>query len=74
VARRLIDTSKLIVTIFWNISGIEVIDYFPSGESFNSPHFIERILLSIAALPARHDAVRQKKVFVFHIDHSPIHK
>jgi hypothetical protein len=46
------------VTIFWNVSGIQVIDYLSSGESFNSAHFIEQILPSIADLPARHDAVR----------------
>jgi hypothetical protein len=62
------------VTIFWNVSGIQLIDYLSSGESFNSAHFIEQILRSIADLPARHDAVRQKKVFVFHMDNSPIHK
>jgi hypothetical protein len=62
------------ITIFWNVSGIEVIDYVPSGESFNSAHFIERLLLAIAGLSARHAAVRQRKAFVLHMDNSPIHK
>jgi hypothetical protein len=57
VARRLINTSKLMITIFWDVSGIHVIDYVPSGESFNSALFIERILPTIAVLPARHAAV-----------------
>jgi hypothetical protein len=40
------------VTIFWNVSGIHVIDYLPSGESFNSADFIERTLPTIAGLPS----------------------
>jgi hypothetical protein len=74
VARRLIDTSKLIVPIFWNVSGIQVIDYVSSRESFNSTYFIERILPSIAGLPARHDAVGQKNPFVLRLDNLPRHK
>jgi hypothetical protein len=74
VVRRLINTPKLMITIFWNVSGIHVIDYVPSGESFNSANLIERNLPTIAGLPARHAAVRQKKAFVLHIDNSPIHK
>jgi hypothetical protein len=63
VARRSINTPKLMITIFWNVSGIHVIDYVPSGESFNSAHFIERILPTIAGLPAQNAAVRQGKAF-----------
>jgi hypothetical protein len=70
----MIDTSKLMPTIFSNVSGIQVIDYLPSGEAFNSVHFIERILPSIAVIPARDDAVRRKKVFVCCMDNSPIHQ
>jgi hypothetical protein len=74
VARRSIKTSKLMVAIFWNVSGIHVIDYVPSGESFNSGHFIEWILPTIAGLLGRHAAVRQRKAFVLHPNNSPIHK
>jgi hypothetical protein len=74
VARRLIDTLNLMVTIFWNVSGIHVIDYVPSGESFNSAHFIEQILPGIASLPAQHDEVRRKKASAFQMDNRPIHK
>jgi hypothetical protein len=73
-ARWLIDTSEHMVTIFWSASGIQVIHFLPSGEPFNSGHFIERILPNSVGLPARHDAVRQKKAFVLHMDNSPIHK
>jgi transposase len=62
------------VAIFWNVSGIHVVDYVPSGESFNSAHFIERILPTIAGLPVRHAAVRQRKAFVLHRHNSPMHK
>jgi transposase len=73
VARPLISTPKLMVTIFWNVWGIHVIDYVPSGESFNSSRFIEQILPTIAGLPARHAAVRQRKAFVLHLENSPMH-
>jgi hypothetical protein len=62
------------ITIFWNVSGIHIIDYVPSGESFNSVHFIERVLPTIAGLPSRHAALRQRKAFVLHMHNSPIHK
>jgi hypothetical protein len=74
VARRLINTPNLMITVFWNVSGIHLIDYVPSSESFNSSHFIEQILPTIAGLPARHAAVRQRKAFVLHMDNSPIHE
>jgi hypothetical protein len=52
VRRRLNKTPKVMVMIFWNVSGIRVIDYIRSGESFNSAGFIERILPTIAGLPS----------------------
>jgi hypothetical protein len=60
--------------IFWTVSSIRVIDSVPSGESFNSAHFIERILLTIARLAVQHAQVRQRKALVLHMDNSPIHK
>jgi hypothetical protein len=74
VARLLINTPKLMITIFWNASGIHIIDYVPSGESFNSAHFIERIFPTIAGLTARHAVVRQRKVFVLDMGNSPMRK
>jgi transposase len=74
VARQLIATPKLMITIFWDVSGIHVIDYLPPGTSFDSTYFIDNILYDFNTLPIISVAVRQKKLFVIHMDNSSIHK
>jgi transposase len=62
------------VTIFWGVSGIHVLDCLPHDTSFNSAYFLDHIVASLRNLPILHVAQRQKKRFVLHMDNSPIHK
>jgi hypothetical protein len=73
-ARQLITTPKLMITIFWSVSGIYVIDYPPPVTSFDSTYFIDHTLFGFNAFPIISVAVRQTKGLVIHMDNSPIHK
>jgi hypothetical protein len=74
VARRLINTLKIMVTIFLNSSGLYVNRFLESDTSFNSSHFTDYVLSDIERLSALQTAVQQKKRFVFHMANSPVHK
>jgi hypothetical protein len=74
VARRLIDTPKLMVTIFWGASGIHVITFLPPGTSFNSTYFEDQVLSQFISLPVVQEARARKKAFVVHMDNSPVHR
>jgi hypothetical protein len=73
LSRRLIGTPKLMVTIFWGISGIHVIEYLSPGSSFESAYFVDHLLNSFQTLPALLLAKRNRKSFVIHIGNSSIH-
>jgi hypothetical protein len=74
VARQLIATPKLMITIFWGVSGIHVVDYLPPGTSFDSTCFIDHILSDFNALPNISVAVRQRQKSVILMNDSQIHK
>jgi hypothetical protein len=52
VARRLINKPKIMVTVFWNPSGLYVNRFLEIGTSFNSTYFIEYVLGDIEHMPA----------------------
>jgi hypothetical protein len=74
VAKQLINTSKTMITIFWNPFGIQVLAVLPEKTSFDAEYFINYVLIPIEELPAMRAAVTQKQTFVIHMDNSPIHK
>jgi histone-lysine N-methyltransferase SETMAR len=74
VARQLINTPKVMVTIFWNPFGIHVLAAFPEKTSFDAGYFVDYVLAPIAELPVMHTAASQKQKLVIHMDNSPIHK
>jgi hypothetical protein len=73
VARELINTPKVMVTLFWNPWGVHVSNALLS-ESFNVNYFVRRILQPIHSLQIVVVAHKQKKTFIHHMDNSPIHK
>jgi hypothetical protein len=60
VSLRLISTPKVIITLFWNTSGLHVSDFLV-GESFNAQYFVRNILHRIHLLPIVSIAHTQKK-------------
>jgi hypothetical protein len=53
VARQMINTLKVMVTIFWNPSGLYVNKFLEIGTSFNFPYFTEYALSDVERLPVR---------------------
>jgi transposase len=72
VSRRLISTPKVMITLFWNTSGLHVSDFL-AGESFNAEYFVRDIMHRIHLLPIVSIAHEQTKRFVLHMDNAPIH-
>jgi transposase len=73
VARRRINTPKMIVTLFWNISGLHVSNFL-AGESFDADYFTRNVLIPIHHLPIVDVAHTQKKRLILHMDNSLMHK
>jgi hypothetical protein len=74
VARQLINTPKIMVTVFWNPTGLYVNRFLESGTSVNSAYFSEYVLGDIQLLPVLQKARQQKKKFILHMGNSPGHK
>jgi hypothetical protein len=74
MVRRLINTPKIMVTVFWNSSGFYVNRFLESGTSFKSAFFTDYVFSDIERLPILHTAVQQKQKFVLHMDNSPVQK
>jgi histone-lysine N-methyltransferase SETMAR len=74
VAPRLPNTPKIMVTLFWNPSGLYVNRILNSETSFNSAYFLKYVLSETEHLSALQTAIGQKKKFIHHMDNSPIHK
>jgi histone-lysine N-methyltransferase SETMAR len=72
--RRSFATPKVMITIFWSVDGIRVIDCLESGQTINSDYFTEHIMKPIAESPQFAKAKKQKQKFVAHMDNAPIHK
>jgi hypothetical protein len=66
VARQLINTPKIMVTVFWNPTGLSVNRLLENSTSFNSAYFIEYVIGDIEYLPALQSAIGQKKRVVLH--------
>jgi histone-lysine N-methyltransferase SETMAR len=73
VARHRVNTSKVMVTLFSNISRLHV-GNFLAGESFDQDYFMRNVLILIHHLLIIDEAHKQKKRFTLHMDNSPIHK
>jgi putative heme iron utilization protein len=74
VAKQLINTPKILITVFWNTFGIQILAALPEKTSFDAECFIDHVLTPIEELPAMHAAVTQKQILVIHMDNSPIDK
>jgi hypothetical protein len=61
VTQQLIVIPRLMITIFWGVSGIHVIHYLSPGRSFDSMYFIDHILDGFKTFPIIRVADKQKK-------------
>jgi hypothetical protein len=68
VARRLINTPKIMVTVFWNLTGIHVFDCLPKDRSFNAAYFIGHIFSKIEKMPDVRAAMSEQQKVVLHMD------
>jgi hypothetical protein len=73
VAKHLINTPKVKVTVFWNSTGLHVFDCLPEDRSFDAAYFIDHNLSKMEKLPDVRAAVNEKQKFIFHMDNSPIY-
>jgi hypothetical protein len=60
VTRRLINTPKVMITLFWNTSELQVSNFL-KGESFNAKYLVRNILNPIQSLPIVDVAHKQRK-------------
>jgi hypothetical protein len=74
VAKQLINTPKIMVTICWNTFGIHVRTALPEKTSFDAGYFIDNVLRPTEELPVMQAAATKKQTLVVHMDNSPIHK
>jgi hypothetical protein len=73
VARQLINTPRVIATVFWDPSGLYVGRFLESGTSFNDTYFTEYVFSDVEHLSALQTALQQKKKVFFHLENSFIH-
>ena len=66
--------SKVMITVFWGINGVAVIDAIPGGCSMNAQHFVDVVIPKIKQSQAYKDAKRARTKLVLHMDNSPIHR
>jgi hypothetical protein len=74
VVKRLINTSKMMITIFWNPFGIHILAALPEKTSFDAEYFFDYALILIEELSVMHVAAIQEQTLVIHMDNLPIHK
>jgi hypothetical protein len=74
VAKQLINTPKILVTIFWNPCGIHLLTALPEKTLFDAGYFIDNALRPIEELPVMQATATKKQTLVVHMDNSPIHK
>ena len=65
---------KVMVTIFWGINGICVLDTLTSTERMNSQYFINNILVKITKSDIYKKVKNAKKRLIIHMDNCPVHK
>jgi hypothetical protein len=65
VARQLINTPKVMVTVFWNASGLYVNRFLEGCTSLNCMYFTEHVFSEMECLPTPQKELQQKKFFSF---------
>ncbi len=73
VSRSLL-TRKIMITIFWSKSGIQVLDVLDENLRMNSEYFIANVLVPLTQSQAYLNSKKQKKQFTLHMDNSRVHK
>jgi hypothetical protein len=71
VARQVINTPKIMATLFWNPWGVHASNAVLS-ESFTADCFVRLMFQPIHSLQIMAVAHTQKKKFILHLDNSPI--
>jgi hypothetical protein len=74
VAKQLINIPQIMITIFWNPFGIQVLAALPEKTSFDAEYFINYVLTPIEELSAMRAAVTQKQTLVIYMDNSQIYE
>lgn len=64
---------KTMVTIFFNIDGLQLLDVKPKGIKINADYFIENIISPLESLEITEKAKIQKQAMYLHYDNSPVH-
>ena len=67
-------TAKIMITIFWNKTGIQVLDALDEGMRMNSSYFIQNVLIPLTETKLFNDAKKQKKKYVLHMDNARVHR
>jgi len=66
-------TTKIMVTIIWGVNGIYLIDFLPDDESFNTPYFIQNILIPIHSKKMSIWSESNRRKIWLHLDNSRVH-
>lgn len=69
-----IQNPKIMITIFWNINGIAILDVLKKGTHMNSTIFISNILEPLTKYPQFVEAKKSRKKFYIHFDNCPSHR
>lgn len=64
---------KTMITIFFNIDGLQLLDVKPKGVKINADYFIENIICPLESLEVTEKAQYQKQAMYLHFDNSPVH-
>ena len=65
--KKMIDSKKFMLTIFWNTQVFLVVDVLPEGKKFNGEYFIQNILKKIYEKTAHLRKNEQRKI-TLHFD------
>lgn len=65
---------KIMITIFWSKSGIQVLDALDQGNKMNSAYFIEKVLKPLTRSKLYLQAKKQKQKYILHMDNSKVHR
>jgi histone-lysine N-methyltransferase SETMAR len=72
--KRSFGAKKVMVSLFWSVDGIRVLNILESDSTMNSEYFTQHIIAPLAESEQRLKAKKQKQKFVMHMDNAPIHK
>jgi hypothetical protein len=73
VAKRLINTPKTIMTIFWNPSGIHFLAALLEKALFDAEYFLDYEMIQIQGLSAMHAAAILRQTLVIYMNNSSMH-